>query len=290
MESKNDNLPCFFCNSLAKDQNGSLNLIQVGWDKCGSNRSYPHFRDMYIIHYIKSGCGIVETENKKYILSENSAFIVRPNILTVQTADNENPWDLYFFAFNGDFAEQLIERTVFSGNTVSVHMDDSELCDIIADIAINSNDSARNLNDMYKLECLFKLLSHFDKSTTPFSLYSGNSDYMQDIVSKVQNYVQQNYEKSITISELSKQINISRSHLYRIYKHVTGTSIKDYIVSVRMNEARSLLADTNYSSNIVASLVGYSHYTTFFKMFKAYTGYTPQEYRKIEKDKLKKEN
>jgi len=55
-----------------------------------------------------------------------------------------------------------------------------------------------------------------------------------------------------------------------------------------MNEARSLLADTDYTSNLIASLVGYSHYTTFFKMFKAYTGYSPQEYRITERNKLKK--
>lgn len=286
MEQRKDNLPYFFCNSLSNDNNELLNFVQVGWDKCTANSSFSHYRDMYIIHFIKSGAGIIETNGKKYILSENSAFIVRPKILTVQKADVLKPWELYFFAFNGRLAEKLIKKTIFADDIVSVHMDGEELCEHITDIAIELNDS--DVNDMHKYECFFKLLSYFDKNASQFSIYSGNSGYMQDIVSKVQNYIQLNYEKSITISDLSEQINISRSHLFRIYKAVTGSSIKEYIVAVRMNEARSLLSDTNYTAAVVASLVGYSHYTTFFKMFKDYTGYSPQEYRRIEKNKLKR--
>ena len=267
----------FFCNTLSLEKNNFINLLQVGWDKCTPGYSYSHYRDMYIIHFVKSGMGTIETNGHKYTVRKNDAFIVRPHILNVQTADKSEPFELYFFAFGGKFADELVEKTVFKNNTVSVSVSDDSLHQIIADAAIELNENP--YSETHTLEYLFKLISYFDTNTHLFTIRNDENNIYQKYINTVQEYIQFNYSKSIKISDIADQLNVDRSHLYRIFKKSTGNSIEDYLVSVRINTARSLLEDTDFSALAISTLVGYAHYSTFSKMFKRHTGVTPQQYR-----------
>ena len=117
----------FFCTILSAVEKNHINLLQVGWDRCAPRYTYTNFRDMYIIHFVKSGHGVFETNGKKYYINPNDAYIVRPNTLAVQTADEKDPWEFCFFAFNGDLAEYYVEKTAFKDNTVSVTIENEKI-------------------------------------------------------------------------------------------------------------------------------------------------------------------
>lgn len=268
----------FFCTILSSaEKNPHLNLLQVGWDRCAPGYTYTNFRDMYIIHFVKSGYGTFETNGKRYNIQPNDAYIVIPNTLAVQTADREEPWEFCFFAFGGSFAKYLVEKTAFKDGTVSVSIDNNEIWDIIYDIAIKLNENSHS--EMQTLEYLFKMLSLFETDNTASSAEAENYDPYYKYIYAVKKYISFNFSKTIKISDIAKQLNINRSHLYRVFKENTGRSIEEYLVSTRINEARRLLDDTDFSTSAIANLVGYAHCSTFFKMFKAHTGLTPQEYR-----------
>ncbi len=278
----------FFCAiSSQKNKNPYINLLQIGWDKCEPGYSYSNFRDMYIIHYVKCGKGILETNGIVYDIGPGDAFIVRPNILTIQTADKQNPWEYSFFAFKGDMSKFLIDKTLFKENVVKETLKDSSIFDTICDAAIQFN--GNYFNEIHNLEYLFKLLSFFEtEANSPNNNNNNNNNnnkerYVQ--VYTIKKYISLNFSKDIKISDVAKQHNINRSHLYRVFKEQTGKSIKEYLINTRMNEARRLLDDTDFSIASIASLVGYSHTTTFFKTFKSHIGITPTEYR-ARKNKL----
>lgn len=268
----------FFCTALSSaEKNLHLKLLQVGWDKCAPGYTYTNFRDMYIIHFVKSGYGTFETNGKCYNIRPNDAYMVVPNTLAIQTADSEEPWDLYFFAFGGELAKYLVEKTVFKGGKVSVTIKNNDIWNTIRDIAIELNENS--LSEMHNLEYLFKMLSFFETDNSYFSAEANNYDSSYKYVYAVKKYISFNFSKQIKISDIAKQLNINRSHLYRIFKESTGKSINEYLVSTRINEARRLLDDTNFSTSAISDLVGYAYCSTFFKMFKNHTGLTPQEYR-----------
>ena len=280
------NLPNFFCNTITTEKNNSLNLIQLGWDKCFPKSMYSHYRDMYIIHIIKTGSGTIETNDKKYVLKENDAFIVRPNELLVQIADENEPWELYFFAFDGSLAKPLVEKSVFASNPYTT-IEDSSICQYIFDSAIELIDNP--MRTIYTLNCLTKLLTYFE-SQSNISIFGENNHTItiqQKYVSFVQKYIDTNYSKAIKVSEIAAQLNVNRSHLYRVFKENTNTSIENYLVLVRINKARSFLEDTNFPASTIAAMTGYAYYPTFFKTFKRITGLTPIQYRNKSRKSLK---
>ena len=273
-----DNLPNFYSYALFSNTNSHINLLQIGTNKCEPNNTFSHYRDMYIIHIVKSGIVTVETNGKHYTLTKNDVYLVRPYELTVQTADKDNPGELFFFAFKGDLSEELLSKTVFKNNISFSSLKDETLYQKIIDYSYELNGNSERNILTYKY--LFDMLSYFSADDS-YALSEKNTDssYHQKYISSVLEYIQSNYSKSIKISELAIQLGLSRSQLYRIFKAEKGISIEEYLIDVRVNAARSLLTDTPFSCIAIASLVGYSHYATFFRIFKQHTGLTPQQYR-----------
>ncbi len=276
MKSEQNN---FFCNILDSEKNDYLNLVQLGWEKCTPNYSYSNFRDLYLIFYVKKGSGTIECDNQNFVVHKDDSYIFRPNILSIQRANKEDPFEIYFFAFDGKLAPKLIERTIFRKDQVAVSVPSNNLCDLIKNAA--ENISATGTSQFEKLEYLFKLLSHYDLSNSISLLQkSSRQDLHNEIVYNVKKYIQLNYSNKIRISDIASRLNINRSHLYRIFKENTGTSIEDYIISVRINEAKRFFQETDLSSQKISEVVGYFHYSSFFNAFKQKAGMTPQQYRK----------
>ena len=258
-------------------KNDHINLLQAGRHKNEPNAFYSHYRNMWIIHVVKSGKVSIETEGHKYVLSENDTYIVRPNELTTQTADSQNPCELYFFAFSGALAEEIINKTCFKNGVTFSHLKNTEFYQKLPQVIQKLKKIPQRSISTYKY--LFDLLSYFEASDEPSPLKANNDTYYQKYIFSVQEYIQLNYSKSIKISEIATKLGLSRSHLYRVFKNAKGMSIEEYLIEIRTRAAKTLLSETQFSCTSIASLVGYSHYATFFRIFKQRTGLTPQEYR-----------
>ncbi len=274
-------LPNFYSHSVSFNQNNFLNLLQFGRDVSSPGFSYPQFQNVYAIYYIKSGKGTLETQGKKYSLSENDAFLIHPNELAIQTADVQNPWELYFFTFNGTLAQEILNRTVFRNGAVTVSLKKNCLPEDILNAADFLNNNSHS--ELATFEYLFKFISYFDIYKSIPELQKERKEHKY--VAEIKKYIQSNYLKQIKITDIADKLNINRSHLYRIFKKEMGIGVEDYIISIRITHAKFLLTDTLLSVAQISSLVGYKNYTTFFKMFKRETGITPLEYRKRQKDK-----
>lgn len=270
----------FFHSSLENFSNKYLYLLHVGWEKCQSGYRYANYRDVYLIHFIKSGCGTLNIDGSVYNLSQNDVFLIRPNQLAVYMADLEMPWEYYYFAFNGELAEELIEHTYFKNNRFIYTLKDNVLAQMIKDAALGIETC--DIPDMYGLENLFRFLSQL---TAPPHVETDTSDALSDSSQKylkmAQEYVQANYFKPIQVGDICSALNVSRSYLFRIFKKYTHSDITNYLTAIRLQHAKELLRTTTHSSTNIARLVGYVNPTSFYRMFKKYEHLTPSEYRSI---------
>jgi len=108
------------------------------------------------------------------------------------------------------------------------------------------------------------------------SIESGRSG---GYVRRVKDYIKSSYMRSIRVEEIAESLNLDRRYLSRIFKNETGRTIQDYIISVRMKEAKRLL-DEGYGVCETANFCGYSDYSNFFKLFSRECGESPSKYRK----------
>ncbi|MEQ6377894.1 AraC family transcriptional regulator [Bacillaceae bacterium S4-13-56] len=95
----------------------------------------------------------------------------------------------------------------------------------------------------------------------------------------VKEYIEENYNKTIKISEIAEHIFISREYLSRQFKKVTNMTVGDYITKVRLNHSKYLLETTELKIADVAYQSGFTDESYFSKIFKKHYGMSPNNFR-----------
>lgn len=81
------------------------------------------------------------------------------------------------------------------------------------------------------------------------------------------------------VEKLSETLGLSRGHLHRKIKELTGTAPVEFLRTYRLNKATQLLRQNEYTVSEVAYRTGFSSPAYFSKCFKAVYGVTPTEYQ-----------
>ncbi|MFC4698904.1 helix-turn-helix domain-containing protein [Glaciecola siphonariae] len=102
-----------------------------------------------------------------------------------------------------------------------------------------------------------------------------------ETISSLENYIQKQLNRDISLKELADLANMSESHFSRKFKSSYGLSPYQYVLNERINEAKRLLRNTHYSLSDIADMVGFSSQAHFNSVFKKTVGITPLKYRKV---------
>ncbi|GIP27759.1 hypothetical protein J23TS9_28890 [Paenibacillus sp. J23TS9] len=92
-------------------------------------------------------------------------------------------------------------------------------------------------------------------------------------------YLKDNLTRDISLKEAAERINISETYLSTIFKKETGMGFTDWINTMRIDQATSLLMETSLPSYLIAEQVGYENINYFGRIFKKLKGVSPQKYR-----------
>ena len=83
----------------------------------------------------------------------------------------------------------------------------------------------------------------------------------------------------VTNCTLAEKCNISEVYFRKLFLNQYNTTPKQYIIDLRINKAKQLLARDVDIKNIY-SMVGFNNYNYFFVLFKKNVGMTPNDYKK----------
>lgn len=108
----------------------------------------------------------------------------------------------------------------------------------------------------------------------------GESSY-EDIIQIVKDYISENLNGNLTVSNLAKIVNMSSSHFSRVFKQQTGFSPYDYILISRLNRAKYLLQVTDMTVASIAYEIGFNSESNFIYFFTENEGISPGKFRKL---------
>jgi AraC family transcriptional regulator len=94
-------------------------------------------------------------------------------------------------------------------------------------------------------------------------------------------YIHENYPGDVSLAAIAGAAHLSPYHLTRVFKKATGLSPHQYLVQVRVNSARSLLAAGAGDRSLaeIASAVGFADQSHLTRHFKRTLGITPKQLR-----------
>jgi len=104
------------------------------------------------------------------------------------------------------------------------------------------------------------------------------NDTRRQLVRQVHDFIDAHLD-SVTLQAIAQHVSLHPVYLSKVYKQETGQSVSDTIYRRRMEQATHLLRNTKLKIYEITAMLGYSNAHYFIKLFKEYSGLTPQEYR-----------
>lgn len=98
-------------------------------------------------------------------------------------------------------------------------------------------------------------------------------------INRVIDFIEANYAESLQVEELAKLAHFSRFHFQRIFKSMTGESLYQFILRIRLERAALALRNPAQSVTVVAIDCGFSSSATFARAFKKKFGVSASEWR-----------
>jgi len=115
-----------------------------------------------------------------------------------------------------------------------------------------------------------------DQSNFPFTV---STDLPPNILKAIR-YIEENFSEKINLTSCAKAASLSPYHFCRKFKKFTGMTPIKFVTQLRINKAKSLLAEEDMNITEVSEHVGFSDSSVFSALFKKMTGLSPREFKK----------
>lgn len=253
-----------------------------------------HWHPEYEIIYVKSGSLIFEIDGKNYSVSNNQALIINRYQIHSWLGVHTSPFHFAAIVFGNSFLfpdphsfiyKKYIhsEKGELSLQTQILGKDNWEKEILLILHKICSTADLQNLG--YELELQIQLLRIFNiMITNDACIYlSDPHDVFRTRIRDILYYMHENYQQDLKISALAQSMYMSTEHFIRSFKKVTGKSPKRYLLDYRLQCVISQLIESDEKIAAIAEACGFSDMSYFSRIFKAYTGKTPSEYRKLKR-------
>ncbi|WP_214626233.1 helix-turn-helix domain-containing protein [Paenibacillus agaridevorans] len=106
------------------------------------------------------------------------------------------------------------------------------------------------------------------------------------LIMQIKEYIETNYDNpDLSLNHISDTFQLHMKSVSRLFKEEFGENFVNYLSKVRMEHAKRLLMEeASEPVQDIARKVGYSHSITFIRVFKKWTGITPGDFRKMNRD------
>lgn len=205
--------------------------------------------------------------------------------------------------------EKLLNDSISSGDIINSIQ---TFCNIFKIICFESNDNSKNINgrvlelmvlvhqsaykyglknnDFDALSYINKILSFNNKHELKVwcinrieliinEICNLKESKVNHLIVKAKNFIYKNFDKDITLEDVAKEVCITPHYFSRLFKDETNENFIDFITSIRIEKAKDLLINSEYSIKEISYKIGYTDPNYFSRIFKKTTSYSPSEFK-----------
>lgn len=228
--------------------------------------------DSFLLLYLERG-SLTLTANGHTAAAARDSFLLidcyRPHAYATDTG-----CDALWCHFDGPTARAFYEAVTGKlGNVFSL---------------TDSYPAVRKLRSLYEVFALNQavrepfLSKTINDILTIFLLYTPLSPGTEEghlATEEILSYMNESFAQDISVEELAARAGLSQYHFIRTFKRETGFTPHEYLVNIRMSNARYLLKNTSLPIKDICFRTGFSCESIFCSAFKRHSGLTPSAYR-----------
>jgi len=260
-----------------------LGLIQFGREQCAPSKSFgPVARNHFLFHYLLSGKGMLMANNRKgevktYELQSPQGFILYPNQISTYIADFNDPWEYVWVEFDGLRIRNMLGAAGLTEDSPVYRARSGELREKMRNemVYIAENYAA---SPFHLIGHLYLFFDYLIRSVTVVKA-AGQSKIRDYYIHEAIGFIENNFNKDITVEDIAKMLGLNRSYFGKIFKEVLGKSPQEFILSFRMAKAAELLCLTQMPVGDIGAAVGYENPLHFSRAFKNIYGISPRKWK-----------
>lgn len=254
---------------------------------CGTYRLYtrpklptlrPRGRLDYQLIYIAGGKAHFHFDGKDVVVSAGHMVLYRPREFQKYEYYGTEQTEAYWVHFTGGNVKNIMRgygitddmKVFYCGSNLEYQ---NLFRQMIQELQMCKDDYEELLQ--MQLRQIFILL-HRQLSTTR----KVDNSQIADEIDRAATYFNENYNQNISIEDYAASRHMSTSWFIRNFKQYVGSTPMQYILSMRISNAESLLENTEYNVTEIGLIVGYDNPLYFSRIFKKQRGLSPSEYRK----------
>jgi AraC-like DNA-binding protein len=275
-------------------------LIHLSHERNGITGLPPE--DYLIVNLLLEGEAIYQLDKKEFQVRSNTITITHPkqeHKLLLSKPNQQStliysPEYLHQFiaALTQPHAKLLEQLDSDKGNNLEFkHIvlpqkwDTIELIRSVYELSnITDSDDSHMLEELFFHDALLSVLRNeyllrCQEKAQRKNLTPGVKEELLNRVEKAIDYIKSAYTEDISLEQLATVSNLSKFHFTRIFKKITGKTPYQYLMQIRVTEAKNLLLHSNRSITEIAYEVGFNNPTSFYNFFIKEVGISPSRYR-----------
>ncbi len=237
----------------------------------------PSGRKDYQLLYLVKGKGHFIIQGKELQIPEGTMVLFRPEEPQIYDYYAADGTEVYWVHFTGNSVSAVLERHGFRVGENLFHMGILAEYRWIFDRMIQELQLCRyGFEEMLVLE-LQQILVLAQRHMQEGDVVSSR---IRDEMQRAMQYFNTHYREQLSIDVYASSCHMSTCWFIRSFRQITKMTPMQYILSVRMANAQSLLENTDYTVAEVAAAVGYENPLYFSRLFHKHMGVSPSVYRK----------
>lgn len=268
-------------------------LYSFHYSEFNKNYYFPGEKhDFWEMIYVDSGEMLVTVDSREYTVRQGEAVFFPPLAFHIITANRKSALNILVTAFEVDGeAMFLLADQVFSLDKQQRRFLSSFLSEgrkgfppIVKDPLPPEDAGAYQLTVNYLELLLIDLIRKAGKRTTEHPEDFANATGKERLAEAIDAYLEAHLNSPLQLTELCRYFNKSSSGLCRLYKSITGNSIMDHYLELKITRAKRMLLDGDWNITQISEQLGFGSLHYFSRVFKSRTGMSPGTYRKTIRD------
>ena len=274
-----------------KDNSTPLVVGSCGTYRLKTRPKLPTYRQKgrrdYQILYVANGKTHFLFDGREEIVSAGHTVLYKPEEIQKYVYYLEDNPEVFWIHFTGSDVKNIL---AYHGISLDEHV---FYCGVLPDYKalfrkiIQELQLCRYGYEDYIASLFNDILLLVDRQQHEQKKTTGN---VQEQIERAAAYFNENYNTKISIDDYAESLHISTNWFIHNFKQYAGMSPAQYILSLRMVNAQSLLERTTYNIKEISEIVGYENPLYFSRVCKKEIGKSPAQYRKerVEAEEVEK--
>ncbi len=263
--------------------------LTSGMTENGITEKHTHDFDEIVI--VASGGGKQHINNDTYLAEEGDVFVIKGEALHYyEDVDNMYVYNLGYKPWVlKDFSPMLLNNSGYHSLFIfepayrrkkhfseKLRLEEKELRELVIMLEKLKSELEIPNNELSVTGLFMQITGFICRSSKSASKSVGD----ETPAKKIMDYIEENLGEPISLSELAEFSGMSKNGIIAMFSRLYGITPLKYINNARLYRAKQLLKNTEKSITELALECGFGDSNYFARVFKAYSGKTPREYRK----------